>query len=129
MSSLVVVDAAAVVDVLCDLPPGGIVRGILGRATGVAAPAHMDAEVLSALARLQRSGGLSDGAARIRALARFGAARWPIAPLLARAWCLTDRVAARDGLYVALAQSLGAPLLTTDARLRRAASGLVELAR
>jgi predicted nucleic acid-binding protein len=44
------------------------------------------------------------------------------------AWVLTDRIAARDALYVALAASLDATLLSSDGRLRRAASGLVDVA-
>ena len=41
---------------------------------------------------------------------------------------LVGRIAARDALYVALAASLGATLVTTDGRLRRAAGGLVAVA-
>lgn len=124
----IVVDAAAVVDLLCGLPAGAEVGRVLQRADAVAAPGHLDAEVLSALARLRRGGELPDAPERVAALARFGAVRWPIAPLVWPAWQLLDRVAARDALYVALARSLGAALLTTDARLRRASEGLVALA-
>ena len=62
------------------------------------------------------------------ALAAFGARRWPLRPLLAPAWALIDRIATRDALYVALAASLGAVLITSDARLRRAAAGIVTVA-
>jgi predicted nucleic acid-binding protein len=50
------------------------------------------------------------------------------AALRARAWELRDRCSSYDACYVALAEMLGARLLTTDARLGRAARGLVELA-
>lgn len=58
----------------------------------------------------------------------FGATRWPLRPLLRRAWSLLDQIAARDALYVALAASLDATLVTTDLRLGRAAKSLVKVA-
>ena len=48
----VVVDAAAVVDLICDLPPAQAFRHRLAAAAVIAAPAYLDAEVLSALGRL-----------------------------------------------------------------------------
>lgn len=122
------VDAAVVVDVICDLPAAEPFREQLQAATAVAAPAHLDAEVLSALSRLNRAGQLNRPAERVEALAAFGASYWPLRPLLRRAWALVDRIATRDALYVALAESLGATLITSDGRLRRAAKGLVAVA-
>lgn len=126
--NIVVVDAATVVDLICNLPPADPYRSPLAAADAVAAPAQLDAEVLSALGRLQRAGQLAHQAERVTALMTFPARRWPLRPLLRAAWSLTDRVAARDALYVALAQSLDATLITTDGRLRRAASALVAVA-
>lgn len=126
--SIAVVDAATVVDLLCNLPAADRFRGALASATAVAAPAHLDAEVLSALGRLERAGQLTRAAERVEALAAFGAKRWPLRPLLAPAWALVDRIATRDALYVALARSLDAVLITTDGRLRRAAKGIVAVA-
>lgn len=126
--SIAVVDAAAVVDLICDFPAAEPYRGRLTAATGVAAPAHLDAEVLSALARLKRAGQLTHATERVEALTAFGARRWPLRPLLSPAWALVDRIATRDALYVALAASLGATLITSDARLRRAATGIVAVA-
>lgn len=125
--TVVVVDAAAVVDLLCGLPAAGEVTSELEGASEVAAPAHLDAEVLSALARRARSGALGDLRAGAAALASFPARRFPLAPLLAPAVALLDRIAARDALYVALAVSLGGRLVTTDDRLRRAAGTIVEV--
>lgn len=124
----VVVDAATVVDLICDFPAAEPYRSALAGATGVAAPAHLDAEVLSALARLKRAGQLTRATERVEALAALGAKRWPLRPLLSPAWALVDRIAIRDALYVALAASLGATLLTSDGRLRRAATGIVAVA-
>lgn len=124
----VVVDAAAVVDLVCGVPPAEKVRQELWTATNIAAPSHLDAEVLSVLGRRSRGGELRDLHERIAALADFSATRWPLRPLLAPAWALIDRIAVRDALYVALALSLDATLVTTDNRLRKAASGLVAVA-
>lgn len=41
-------------------------------------------------------------------------------PFLSRIWELRDNVTPYDAAYVALAETLGAPLLTADARLARA---------
>jgi predicted nucleic acid-binding protein len=111
--TIAVVDAAAVVDLICDFPAAEPYRGALASATAVAVPAHMDAEVLSALGRLQRAGRLIRAAERVDALAAFGARRWPLQPLLSSAWALVNRIAIREALYVALAASLDAVLITT----------------
>lgn len=124
-----VIDASAVVDLICDLPAAAPFRHHLAAADAIAAPAHLDAEVLSALGRLKRAGLLSDELERVSALGAFGAKRWPLRPLLPAAWALTDRIAVRDALYVALALSLDATLISTDRGLRRAASGIVDVAR
>jgi predicted nucleic acid-binding protein len=50
--------------------------------------------------------------------------RVQLAPLLAAAYRLFDRVGAHDAFYVVLAQLQGAPLLTADGRLARAAEAL-----
>ena len=126
--SVVVVDAAAVVDLICDLPAARPYRAALASAGAVAAPAHLDAEVLSALGRLQRAGQLTRANERVAALAAFPARRWPLPPLLLPAWALAEQIATRDALYVALAASLDASLVTTDGRLRRAAAGIVAVA-
>jgi predicted nucleic acid-binding protein len=126
--TIAVIDAATVVDLICDLPAADPYRHHLTAATAVAAPAHLDAEVLSALGRLKRAGHLTHEAERLQALRTFGVSRWPLRPLLDAAWALTDRIAVRDALYVALASSLEATLISTDGRLRRAAAGLVTVA-
>lgn len=126
--TIAVVDAATVVDLICDLPDAEPFRRRLAAADSVAVPAHLDAEVLSALGRLKRAGELTRESERVEALGTLGAKRWPLQPLLSAAWALTDRIAVRDALYVALAVSLDATLITTDGRLRRGASGLVDIA-
>lgn len=90
----------------------------LGRADLVA-PHLLDAEVGSVLRRLTMAGQLAAGAAEaaLRDLAELEIDRWEHAPLLTRAWALRANVTIYDGLYVALAEALDAPLLTLDGRL------------
>jgi len=53
--------------------------------------------------------------------------RHPHRNLWSRTWELRNRLSASDATYVALAEVIGAPLLTADARLARGAEGLVDI--
>lgn len=53
-------------------------------------------------------------------LVDLDALRWDHEPLLGRAWELRENVSAYDAMYVALAEALEAPLVTSDARLSHA---------
>lgn len=92
------------------------------RGASLSAPAHMDAEVLSALGRMARTGGLDPYVVpmALAVLRRTPVVRWPLSQLLAEAWERRANLALPDALYVALARRLGAALLTTDGRLARA---------
>lgn len=124
------IDASAVVDLLVRSEVGEQVRRRLAADADVvlATVAHLDAEVLSALARLQRAGYLAAREVEelLRRLATLDVRRLPITgALLEAAWRLRGNVAARDALYVAAARGLGGVLVTTDARLARAVPDLV----
>ena len=56
----------------------------------------------------------------MRRLQRFASTRHAHRPLLPRCWELRDNVTPYDAAYVALAEALGVPLLTADARLANA---------
>jgi predicted nucleic acid-binding protein len=125
---LLVIDASVVVEVLRRSHRGDAVAVRMQGAT-LAAPGHLDAEVLSALGRLVRAGD-ADAAEVTQALdllVRLPVERLPIAPLVQRAWELRENIALRDGLYIACAETLDATLLTLDGRLARSAPVSVEL--
>ncbi len=60
-------------------------------------------------------------------LADLSLARYPHDFLLPRIWDLRRNLTAYDAAYVALAELLGAPLLTRDRRLARAARQWAEI--
>ena len=83
------------------------------------APAHFDAEVLSALGRLHRDGHLSsnDVSTRLTLVERLPIRRHELPSLLTGAWNRRDNLRLVDALYVELAEQLDAPILTNDQRL------------
>jgi predicted nucleic acid-binding protein len=93
-------------------------------ATGDAlfAPAHLDAEVVSALRRLAMSNLTLKEAVptALHHLAGFPIRRMALAPLLQRIWELRENVTAHDAAYVALAERLDASLVTSDNKLAAA---------
>jgi predicted nucleic acid-binding protein len=116
-----VVDASAVVEALLGTNLG---RKVRRRMSGhdLHAPAHLDAEVLSALGRLHRAGEMDRSAveAALDELAAAPIRRHPLTSLLSGAWARRENQRLVDALYTQLAASLDAvPLLTTDARLAR----------
>ena len=115
---MVVVDASVLVDALL---LDGAARARLAEAN-LQAPELIDAELLSVLRRLVLAGRLPEEHA-VQALAtsqQLGLRRHASRHLWPRAWELRANLSAYDALYVALAEQLGATLLTADARVARA---------
>lgn len=83
------------------------------------APAHLDAEIVSALRGMARGNqGLDEVVPRALAhLAGFPIRRMPLPPLLERMWELRHNLTSYDAAYVALAERLDAVLITCDSRL------------
>jgi len=119
---MLVVDASALAEVVLAGPDAEPVRGRLAGDPEQAAPHLVDAEVLGVVRRAHLRGELDGTAARqaIEDLESWPATRVDHRPLLERAWQLRDSLGAPDALYVALAEALGATLLTLDRRLARA---------
>jgi predicted nucleic acid-binding protein len=118
MTGPIVVDASAIVDLLLGNEFGDAVgTRLMGHE--LHAPAHLDAEVLSALGRLQRDGRLtvSQVRSRLDALTEAPVERHFLASILLGAWARRRNLRLVDGLYVELAEQLGAVLVTTDRRL------------
>lgn len=115
-----VVDASAVVEALIGSELGRAVRARM-RGHELHGPAHLDAEVLSALGRLHRAGELPADAvmAALSGLESAPIVRHHLADLLMGAWQARDHLRLVDALYLELTTKLQAVLLTTDARLAR----------
>lgn len=112
------------VDALTGTPVG---RAVIARLRGhtLHAPAHFDAEVLSALGRMQRAGALSarQVTTRLQRLETAPINRHLLASLLKGAWRKRHNLRLVDAPYAQLADQLGAPLVTTASRLASAAVG------
>jgi predicted nucleic acid-binding protein len=118
---MLVIDAGALFEVVVQSPRGERIRTRLERERDQAAPHVIDVEVLGII-RGRWLRGLLDGTAAslaIDELHDWPAQRFGHGFFLARAWELRDNVRTWDAMYVALAEALGATLLTTDQRLAR----------
>jgi predicted nucleic acid-binding protein len=116
---VLVVDASCLFEVLTGTPRAEPIRQRLALDEDQAAPHVIDVEVLSVLRREHRLGRLDQTAAdqAVQELEEWPGERFGHRLLLARAWQLRDTVRGWDAMYVALAEALGATLLTTDRRL------------
>lgn len=119
---MVVIDASALVDALLGEQADPQLLARLEDAGELHAPHVLDVEVLHALGRLVRMEEIDDERAldviddlRIAPIERYAHDR-----LTERIWSLGGNVTAYDAAYVALAEALDLPLVTTDARLARA---------
>lgn len=114
-----VVDASTCVEGLLDT---GAARELL-HTGGLHVPHLVDAEVCSAIRRHASAGTITDpqGEVALAAWQRLAITRHPVVALVGRVWELRHNLSAYDACYVALAEALDCPLITTDGRLARAA--------
>ncbi len=118
---MLVIDAGALFEVVTHSPREERIRSRLERDRDQAAPHVIDVEVLGII-RGRWLRGLLDGTAASLALDElrdWPGQRFGHGLFLARAWELRDNVRTWDAMYVALAERLGATLITTDQRLAR----------
>jgi predicted nucleic acid-binding protein len=130
MPERAIVDASAMVDLLVGSPLANEVADRL-RANELHAPAHFDAEVLSALGRLHRAGQLTarQTEARVERLATSPIERHALSTLLAGAWKRRHSLRLVDALYVELAAQLDMLIVTTDSGMAAATTAAELLTR
>ena len=101
---------------------GRVARAAVSRAEEVSLPDMADVETAAVLRKRWIARSLTDErfATALATLADLPFQRYPALKMLQRAYELRATVTVYDAVYVALAESLGCPLLTADARLARA---------
>jgi predicted nucleic acid-binding protein len=121
---MIVVDASAMLEVLLRTPAAAAVeRRLFDSRQTMHAPHLIDVEVAQVIRRYAATRDLDAdrGRAALADLADFPLRRYPHDLLLPRVWELRNNLTAYDAVYVALAEALDAPLLTSDKRLATAA--------
>ena len=120
---MIVIDASALVELLIGgTPRAARVASRLRPGVTLHAPHLIDLEITSVLRTLEARRALTPAAATraIVDLVAIDVTRYPHEVPVPRVWQLRKNLTPYDACCVALAESLGAPLLTCDARLNAA---------
>jgi predicted nucleic acid-binding protein len=125
---VIVVDTSAVLRALAEESPDAALLRRLA-STSMHVPHLIDAEVLNALRGLVLGRKISADRANDarRDFAALHLTRYPVRELGDRIWGLRDDLTAYDACYVALAEALGCPLVTSDAKLARASGHYAQI--
>lgn len=121
--AVIVVDASAVLALLLNTAEASnIERRLVGVPESLHAPHLIDLEIMHVLRRYLSLGELTPWQAEqgLNEVTEFQITRYPHYPFLRRIWALRRNLTAYDAAYLALAESLPAPLITCDARLAAA---------
>jgi len=118
---MIVLDASATVELILGTFVGAAVAERLSDGETLHAPHLLDVEVAQVIRRFVLRGSVDEarGSAALLDLADLDVTRYPHDVLLSRVWRLHRNVSAYDAVYIALAEALGAVLVTTDRRLSR----------
>ncbi len=120
---MIVVDASVLANVVGDDEAAGqLARARFASASAVSAPDLVDVETVSVLRRRWLAGDLSDERCRVAVddLLALPITRFPVGPMMVRAFELRANITAYDASYAALAEALDCPLITADRRLANA---------
>ncbi len=120
---MIVVDASAVIDMLLQSEKGKKVADrILDPDETLHVPHLIEIEVTQVLRRFMLAGELTEARGRdaLSDLTDLPLIRYPHTEFLQRVWDMRSSLSAYDAVYVALAEVLEAPLVTTDGKLSRA---------
>jgi predicted nucleic acid-binding protein len=120
---MIVLDASAAVDWLLQTSAGQLIENrIYSRNETLHTPHLLDLEVTQVLRRLLLHGVVTAHRAdeAVRDLLDLRINRYPHFVLLPRIWQLRNNFSAYDAAYIALAENLGAALVTRDGRLASA---------
>ncbi|MDT0328069.1 type II toxin-antitoxin system VapC family toxin [Nocardiopsis lambiniae] len=115
-------DDSALVEMLTAAGPvGSAVAARVAEADVLCAPHLLDTEVMSALLGMARGGKITSDQVdtAMAAYERLPIDRYDSLPLWPRVKVLRANLSAYDATYVALAETLGAVLVTSDARIAR----------
>lgn len=126
---MIVLDTSAAVAALAARSPDPHLHARLRTDGDLHAPHLIDVELVHVLRRLvarkelteERAVGVRSDFAELRIV------RYPHHPLADRMWELRHKLTAYDAAFVALAEALGTPLVTCDARLAGAAEGAARI--
>lgn len=120
-----VVDASAMIDVLTGSPRANQLLAVLD--DDLYAPDLLIPEVFAFLRRTAASGALDDADLLVTALQQAPIEYLHTWPYAERMWSWRHNMLSYDASYVALAEGLGAALVTSDLRLAKVATGIVSV--
>ena len=117
---MLVLDASAAVELVLNTAAGKrVAKRVENPAVSIHVPHLIDVEIAQVLRRYALRGTLSatQGALALDQWCALDVERYSHEFFLGRIWQLRDNVSAYDAVYVALAEALGAVLVTGDRRL------------
>ena len=118
---MIVLDASAAIEAYVDSPSAGEIDRLFDDNT-LLAPQSLGVEVMQGFRRKVFAGESNERQASlaIRNIMELPIVLMPFEPFVERIWELRHNVSAHDAWYVAIAETFGVPLATTDRRLANA---------